>query len=179
LAASAVSSSQINLTWTDLSSNEGGFIIERTSAGSSWAEIARVGANVTAYADVGLQPNTSYTYRVSAFNAGGSSAPSGTASAQTAQVPPSAPAGLSASAVSKSQINLHWTDTSNNEDGFKIERATGKGSFSQIIVLGAGVTSYSDVGLSANTSYTYRVRAYNTGGNSGYSNTDTAKTRPK
>ena len=179
LAATAVSSSQINLTWTDLSSNEDGFIIERTSAGSSWSEIARVGANVTAYANVGLQPNTGYTYRVSAFNAGGSSAPSGTASAQTPQVPPSAPASLSASVVSKSQINLSWTDTSSNEDGFKIERATGKGSFSQIAVVGAGATSYSDVGLSANTSYTYRVRAYNTAGNSGYSNSDTAKTRPR
>jgi hypothetical protein len=179
LTATAVSSSQINLTWTDLSSDEAGFIIERTSAGSSWAEIARVGSNLTAYADVGLQPNTTYTYRVSAFSAGGSSAPSGTASAQTAQVPPSAPAGLNASAVSKSQINLSWTDTSSNEDGFKIERATGKGSFSQIAVVGVGATSYPDVGLSANTSYTYRVRAYNTAGNSGYSNTDTAKTRPR
>jgi hypothetical protein len=179
LAATAVSSSQINLTWTDLSSNEDGFIIERTSAGSSWAEIARVGSNLTAYADVGLQPNTTYTYRVSAFNAGGSSAPSVSASAQTPQGAPTAPASLSALAVSKSQINLNWTDTSSNEDGFKVERATGKGSFSQITVIGAGVTSYSDVGLSANTSYSYRVRAYNTAGNSGYSNTDTAKTRPR
>jgi len=93
---------------------------------------------------------------------------------------PAAPGSLAASAVSKSQINLSWTDTSNNEDGFKIERATGKGGFSQIPVsVGAGITSYSDLGLSANTSYTYRVRAYNTAGNSGYSNTATAKTRPR
>jgi len=179
LAASAVSSSQINLTWTDLSGNEAGFIIERTAGGGSWVEIARVGANVTAYANVGLQPNTTYTYRVSSFNAGGSSAPSVTASAQTPQVAPTAPVSLIASAISQSQINLNWTDTSSNENGFKVERATGKGSFSQIAAVGAGVTGYADVGLSANTSYNYRVRAYNAAGNSGYSNTTTAKTRPR
>jgi serine protease AprX len=92
--------------------------------------------------------------------------------------PPAAPSGLSATAVSSSQINLSWADASNNEDGFTIERCQGAGcsSFGPIASVGAGVTSYSNTGLSASTSYSYRVRAFNTGGDSGYSNSASATT---
>jgi hypothetical protein len=92
--------------------------------------------------------------------------------------PPSAPSGLTATASSSSQINLAWTDTSSNEDGFKIERCQGAGcsSFSQIATVGAGVTSFPDTALAASTSYSYRVRAYNAGGDSGFSNTASATT---
>ncbi|GAB4435943.1 MAG: hypothetical protein OHK0015_27300 [Chloroflexi bacterium OHK40] len=92
--------------------------------------------------------------------------------------PPAAPTSLSATAASSSQINLSWTDASSNEDGFKIERCQGSGcsSFAQIATVGANVTSYSNTGLSASTSYSYRVRAFNTGGDSAYSNTASATT---
>jgi alpha-tubulin suppressor-like RCC1 family protein len=92
-----------------------------------------------------------------------------------AQNIPNPPSGLTASAVSSSQINLSWTD-SNNETGFKIERKTGAGSWSQIATVGANVTSYSNTGLAANTTYTYRVRAYNAAGDSAYSNEASATT---
>src|SRR5215813_13908126 len=75
---------------------------------------------------------------------------------------PAAPSNLSAAAVSSSQINLAWQDNSSDETGFAIERApSGSGPWSQIASVGAGVQSYSDVGLSAATTYYYRVRAYN------------------
>jgi hypothetical protein len=69
------------------------------------------------------------------------------------------------------QLQLSWFDNSINEDGFKIERATGTtGTFAQIGLTGANVTTYNDSNLSAGTTYCYRVRSYNTGGDSPYSN---------
>jgi C1A family cysteine protease len=93
--------------------------------------------------------------------------------------PPEAPSGLNASALSASRIDLAWTENSDDEDGFRIERCTGSGcsSFAQIATVGAGVTAYSNTGLSGGTSYYYRVRAYNNGGNSASSNTAGATTQ--
>jgi hypothetical protein len=91
--------------------------------------------------------------------------------------PPAPPTGLKATPVSRSQINLTWTDNSNNESGFKIERATSSsGPFQPIATAGANATSYSSTGLARNTTYYYRVCATNDGGDSGYSNTASAKT---
>lgn len=89
---------------------------------------------------------------------------------------PVAPGGMSAAPASSSQINLTWSDNSNNEDGFKVERKT-TGSYIEIADLGSNVTSYNDTGLSASTQYTYRARAYNTAGNSSYSNEASATTQ--
>src|SRR5207302_11151246 len=86
---------------------------------------------------------------------------------------PAAPSGLSATAASSTAINLTWVSNSTNETSFKIERALGAGAFSQVGTVGAAVTTYADSGLTANTSYSYRVRASNTGGDSAYSNTAT------
>jgi serine protease AprX len=83
LGASAVSSSRIDLAWTDNASDEAGFRIERSPDGSSWAEIAQVGANVTSFASSGLAASTTYHYQVRAFNGGGVSAYSNPASATT------------------------------------------------------------------------------------------------
>jgi hypothetical protein len=93
-------------------------------------------------------------------------------------VAPDAPINLAATPGSTSSINLAWTDNSDNETGFKIERCQGVDctAFVQIATVGAGVTNYSNTGLSSGTNYVYRVRAYNNAGNSSYSNTATART---
>lgn len=176
LSAVAASSSQINLTWTNNANNEGGFKIERSSDGTTFTELAAVGANATAYADTGLPASTTFLYRVRAFNSLGYSDYSNTAQAATQDGPPAAPSGLSAAAVSSAQINLTWTDNANSETGFKVERSSNGGKWVQIATVNANTTSYSNTGLSRNTSYSYRVRAYNAAGNSGYSNTASAKT---
>jgi subtilisin len=85
------------------------------------------------------------------------------------------PSNLVATAVSTSQINLSWTDNSSFEDGFKIERWNGS-SYSQINTVGASVRTYSDFGLAPTTTYWYRVRAFNSAGDSGYSNESFATT---
>jgi hypothetical protein len=88
---------------------------------------------------------------------------------------PNPPSNLVASAASSSQINLIWSDNSNNEGGYKIERWNGS-SYVQINTVGANVTTYTDSGLAPSTTYTYRVRAYNSVGDSGYSNESSATT---
>ncbi len=172
LQAAAVSNIQINLTWTDNATNEAGFKIERKlSSAATYTQIALVGANVTTYLNTGLSSNTAYSYRVRAYNADGHSVFSNTASATTLPDPPATPGGLAATTVSKNQINLVWADSSNNEDGFKIERKPNSAAtYTEIATVGANVTSYSSMGLNPNTAYSYRIRAYNTGGNSTYSN---------
>jgi predicted phage tail protein len=75
LSAIPISASQITLTWTDQSTSEADFQIERkTGAGGTYAQIGTVGANVTTYSDSGLAEGTTYFYRVRAFNAAGNSA---------------------------------------------------------------------------------------------------------
>ena len=90
--------------------------------------------------------------------------------------PPTAPGGLLATAVSFSQINLSWTDNSTNESSFLIERSIDNTNFTQIASVAVNVTSYPSTGLAATTPYYYRVRASNSAGASGYSNTASATT---
>lgn len=89
---------------------------------------------------------------------------------------PTAPSGLSATATSPGSINLAWTDNANNEQGFRVERATDSASFAEIATLGADATGFTDTGLAADTAYQYRVRAFNSAGDSGFSNTASART---
>ena len=85
---------------------------------------------------------------------------------------------LVATAISRSQINLSWTDNATNEDGFRIERCKGATctNFAQVATVGANVTTFANTGLAQNTAYRYRVRAFNTNGTSAYSNIAQAKT---
>ncbi len=89
---------------------------------------------------------------------------------------PAAPTNLAATAASGSRIDLAWTDMSDNETGFRIDRKSGTDAFSQIATVGANVNIYSDTGLTPLTAYTYRVGAFNSAGVSGYSNEASATT---
>lgn len=79
----ATSSSDIILNWTQNSTNEEGFRVERSVDNLSFAEIAATGINVINYLDQGLASSTSYYYRVRAFNLIGNSNYSNTASTTT------------------------------------------------------------------------------------------------
>ncbi|VGO15085.1 hypothetical protein PDESU_03665 [Pontiella desulfatans] len=81
---------------------------------------------------------------------------------------PDAPTNLAVTVVSGAELQLSWADSSSNEDGFKIERKSGTNSFLQIDSTAANVTTYSDTGLIKGMLYTYRVRAYNSIGDSFY-----------
>ncbi|MBI9098405.1 MAG: fibronectin type III domain-containing protein, partial [Spirochaetaceae bacterium] len=115
-----------------------------------------------------------YFYRVRAYNSIGNSDYSNTVNETTDAEPvtvPASPDTLAVSSFSSTQIDLTWTDNSDNEEGFKIEQSTDGSVFSQIITVTADITSFSVTGLDAETQYFYRVRAYNSIGNSDYSNT--------
>ena len=90
--------------------------------------------------------------------------------------PLQAPSDLVATAVAEDEIRLSWTDNSDDELGFKIERKKDEETFTEIDTTSADVTSYTDTGLSIDTTYYYRVRAYDDADDSGYSNEADATT---
>ncbi len=178
LTAVAVSSNQVNLSWTDASNNESGFEIFRSTDNANFSKIADVGANVTTYANTGLNASTRYYYYVGSQRGGTPSrTKSNTADATTPSGLPSPPVRLIATATSSSQINLTWADLSDNETGFEIERSTDSRNYGKIADVGAGTTTYSNTGLISNTQYCYRVRAKNGAGNSGYTDPACATTQ--
>jgi fibronectin type 3 domain-containing protein len=93
------------------------------------------------------------------------------------QTAPAAPTDLAAVAVSSSEVDIGWTDRSDNEDGFRVERSTDNVHWTPVVTLGPGKSSFADTGLNAGTHYYYRVFAVNSAGDSDPSNTadDTTK----
>jgi Zn-dependent metalloprotease len=175
LTATPVSSSRVNLAWTDTASDESGFKVERSLDGLSFTQIASVGANVTTYANTSLATGTSYYFRVRSYAGSNYSEYSNVAQVVTL-APPTAPSGLTVTPVSSSRINLAWADDSTYEQGFKVERSTDGVSFTQIASPGANTTSYANTSLTSGVTYHYRVRAYDGPNYSGYSSTASATT---
>jgi len=175
LTATAVSSSQINLSWMDNSNNEDGFVIERSTDGTSFTQIGTAAAQATGGIDTALAASTTYHYRVRAFNAAGSSPNSNTASATTLQPPlpppPAAPTTLKA-ANDKRNIRLTWVSSSSpNVNQIRVYRATQSGGPYTLRASLPLTTSYTDLGLTSGTTYYYVVAAVNTSGLvSAYSN---------
>jgi fibronectin type 3 domain-containing protein len=159
---------RVTISWSNVSS-ENGYKIYR-SIGGGYSYITSVGANITSYINTGLSTSYTYYYKVLAYNSCGNSGYSNVASAQPLGTP-STPSMLSATAVSSSQINISWSNVG-GESGYKIYR---NGSY--ICSKGANVTSYSNYGLSASTTYCYTVRSYSSCGTSGYSNEKCATTQ--
>jgi hypothetical protein len=91
---------------------------------------------------------------------------------------PAPPSQLSVGTLGSTSVALVWTDNSNNEQGFKLQRSTNGTSWSAIATLGANVTSFTDTGRSPNKTYHYRVRSYNQAGSSDFSNVLTVTTLP-
>ncbi len=159
LTASPTSSgTQVDLSWT----------ASTDSLGVTGYNIYRDGGQVgtsptTSYSDTNLTDGTSYEYTVSAYDAAGNTSPDSTSVSVTTPdtEAPSVPTGLSATAVSGTQVNLSWTASSDNVGvaGYDIYRGAA-------IVGTSPTTSYSDTNLTALTSYQYTVSAYDAAGNS-------------
>jgi len=180
LTATAASATQINLTWTASTDNVGvtGYQVDRCQGAgcTTFAQIATPSG--TSFSDTGLTPSTTYRYRVRATDAAGNvSANSSIVTATTQAVPdttpPTAPSGLTATAVGANQFNLAWTAATDNVavTGYRVERCQGAGCVNFAEVATATGTSFSDTALAASTNYSYRVRAADAAGNlGGYSN---------
>jgi fibronectin type 3 domain-containing protein len=178
LTASVRSQTEIRLDWPDLTDVEEGYRVERKQANGSFEVIAELPADTESCPDTGLVPNTTYTYRVQAYNRTGSSSYSPEATVTTLPNAPAAPDGLTATGTSPAEITLTWNDRSSSETGFKIERKKSDGTFAEIGSVAADVTRHVDKALKSKSTYTYRVRAYNTGGSSPYSAEKSGTTLP-
>ncbi len=184
-ASSTTSGYRVDLTWSDHATDESAYTVERSPDGSAnWTILnSSLGPNATSYSDASVMPITRYYYRVKATNSIGSSSYSNIASVTTINDTPRAPSNLSESRTGNPQnqtINLTWTDNSNNETSFVIERSTTSNFASGVVTMnvGANITSYSDRALARQTTYYYRVKAVNAiGQSSPYSNVVSDKTR--
>jgi hypothetical protein len=176
LAAMAVSGSQINLSWNDVIGDTG-YVIERSANGTSgWGQVGTTSASVTTFSDTGLTAGAIYYYRVRANGLGGSGAYSSVVNTTTFTATPLGPTNLVAQALTSTSIKLTWTDNATNETGYRIERSLDGSSWTQLVTLGANVTTYTNTGLTKNKKYYYRVVAYNAAGDSPYSNVASATT---
>ncbi|MDN5217502.1 fibronectin type III domain-containing protein [Fulvivirgaceae bacterium BMA12] len=168
---------QVDLSWADVAQNEAGYELERKlTSGGTYALVHTTAADVTTYSDNGLNPETSYDYRIRAVNGTNYSVYSNEITVTTGINPPTS---LSLTPVSAAQIDISWVDNTAIETGYVLERSLSSNSgFAEVATLGANVTSYQDNSLLAETTYFYRVKAINANGSSSYSSTEGASTLP-
>jgi chitodextrinase len=165
LTANPVSASRIDLSWGAASDNVAVslYSIERCQGAgcSNFAEIATTTG--TAYSNTGLPEITTFNYRVRARDAALNYGPPTTAVPATTRdgTAPQVPTGLTATAVSGTQINLTWTAPTDNVavTGYSVERCAGSGCSGFLEIATPANAGYNDMGLSNGTLYRYRVRA--------------------
>ncbi|OJJ16180.1 hypothetical protein BKI52_36050 [marine bacterium AO1-C] len=178
-----LSNKMVTIHWSDLSTNETGFALERSVNNGNYAVIATLNADTTRYIDT-ISYDTAYSYRVKALDFNESSAYSNVLDSTFIYIPPKEPTNLAASvqdnslsqknensSASASAVNISWGDNANDEDGYEIERSTSTdaSTFSQVAVLPSNSTSYKDATVALGVQYYYRIRAFNTDGASPYS----------
>jgi chitodextrinase len=171
LVATAVSSSQVNLSWTASTDNVG---VTGYKAFRGGTQIGTSAAN--SFSDTGLTASTTYSYTVSAYDAAGNNSGQSSAVQATTQTaldttPPTVPTSLSVTGTTTSTVSLSWSASTDNAGvaGYKIYRGG-------IQIGTSGVAAYTDTGLTASTTYTYAVSAYDAAGNSSAQTTPVSAT---
>jgi Fibronectin type III domain len=174
VAAVSTSSTTIRIAWTGVP-DASGYQVFRSRGTDMWVAVATTNPEVTAFTDDGLTAGTTYFYRVVAITDAGTAPPSDVVSATTSAGPLNATT-LTCSSTSADAIDLSWTDV-DGETGYRIERSTdGASEWTTIATTGQDVTVYTDAGLSAGTTYSFRVFAENDAGESPPSNVSSATT---
>ena len=164
LVAQSDSYNSILLSWSDNYTDESNFSVERSEDGVNFSTVANLNADSVIYTDTGLEPLTTYTYRMLAYNLAGNSPYSNLAVATTAPPPPppAAPTGLAAQDISDSTVTLTWQDNASDEDAYSIHRSGDGGTtWTEVAVLPANSVNHVDTGLSPSTDYVYVVSAFN------------------
>ena len=184
-SASGTASGNV-LTWTrNAEGNLAGYSIYRAdSAGGPFTKINTAlvsgpGSTLT-FTDASAPVGVTQHYRIvtmdehgteGAFAAASATRPSGSGV-------PATPSGLAASTVEHNRVVIGWSDNSNNETGFRIERALGNGAFSSLGTVGAGIATFTDSTAQPLTTYRYRVFAFNAQGDSTSSSNTITITTP-
>lgn len=172
-----ISQSQISLSWSNVSGNSG-YRIERSTDSVNWSQVVTLATDVVTYTNTNLAPNQIYYYRIGTKNSAGaySSPASNVQSATT--LPVTSPVLSPLTGVTTGQVVLSWNDVAGNY-GYKVERSPDNVSWSQVATPVQGATGYTNTGLSAGTTYYYRVSTKNSTGNfSAPSNVQSATTTP-
>jgi len=161
-------SSSVTLEWRDTNSGEAGYVIERSEdGGATYAFLDTVGAGATRYTDAALPEDTTYSYRVYAYNVNGV----GPTSAVAPNVPATwlyAPSSLTAVAAGPFQIDLAWVDNSGAETHYKIAMSAGDDVYYEIgSVSSTGPTAFAVTQdmfgrpLATGATYSFKVMAVN------------------
>jgi hypothetical protein len=164
-----VSGTQVNLTWSNNASNQTGFQIDRATNSTFTQNLVTesAGPTATSFVDAALTPGTTYFYRVRATSASGDSGDSNTISTATPQTP-AAVSNLQVTGVTKSEVDLSWTNNAANATGIEVFRKVGGNTPMLIATLPATATSLKDTGLvvalKSGTTYIYNVQAINLAG---------------
>jgi fibronectin type 3 domain-containing protein len=165
LVATAISTSEIDLSWTNNAPDASGYIVQESADGNTWTTIKTITDPAqTTYRDSGHTANTAYAYQVCAVRADGNSDYSLPAGGTTLAGPPT---NLTASDGSSGEIDLSWTDTDPNLTGFDIQQSTDGGTtYETVASIDATSTTYADVDVADGTTYRYQILADNAGGSS-------------
>ena len=165
LTGSAVSPTQVNLSWGDNSSNESGFEIHRaTGSSTSFSALGTVGPNVTSYSDLTVAAGTGYCYKVRAYRDKGRTTYSGFSNTVCVTTPsaPAAPTGVQAAVVDVGTVRVSWQPSA-GASSYNVERSgSSTGPWTHLAAVGS--SPYTDYGLSQETEVCYRVTAVNTWG---------------
>lgn len=165
LKCSLISMNRIDLSWSNPANNESSILVERKAGSGTYIPIATLDKSIVSYSDIfDLVENTTYTYVVSAYEADNNKSSSNSFLVSIAK--PLSPAALNMVVASNTRIDLHWDDKSNNENGFIIERKTDSGSFMQVGTVNENITDFTDTGVTAGHTYSYRVFSTNFFGSS-------------
>jgi hypothetical protein len=163
LKATSMSSSRVDLTWSDNSTNETGVkIYRKIGSAGVWTLVKQTTTNVKSFIDNTAANNSSatiYYYYVLALNGSGSSPSSNTA------IVPFQPVNLIVDkGTVAGSIKLTWTDKSSNETGFEIWRKSGECSSTatwvKVAAVGTNKTTWTDTGRISGSDYAYKIRAY-------------------
>ncbi len=175
LKAAPDTTTSIDLTWTAAVPKPDDYRIERSTDGITFSTVTTVTSSTTTYNDTGRTESTRYWYRIIPVLNSVDQASSNIANTWTV---PSTPTGLTATAISSTQIDLAWTDVSTGNTAQSIQRRSpaGSGSYSFIASVGATANSYSDTGLTLATQYEYQVAATNPATQSAWSTAANATT---
>jgi fibronectin type 3 domain-containing protein len=167
LNGNVVSGSEIDLSWTNNANNATAILVDRSSDGTHFTQIASISGTATTYQDTSLSPGNTYYYEVQATNAAGNSAFSNVISASTV-VPPTPPIDLVATNITTTEVDLSWVNVATNATGIKILQQLGSNS-SRVVASGLPPTtnSYNIAGLTPGSPYLFEVDALNSNGPSG------------
>ncbi|MFA6105361.1 MAG: fibronectin type III domain-containing protein [Patescibacteria group bacterium] len=166
LVVSSVSTSSLQLVWNANSNSASTVYYILISDGSSTTVSADTTKIIT-----GLASNTSYRFQVRAEYAGIAgrySAYSVSSTATTTLGSPIAPTNITTSSIAATSVVVGWSDNSNNETGFVVEKSTNGTSFTSVSTTAAGVSSVTASSLTPNTAYWFRVAAINVYGDSSF-----------